>query len=342
MSLFQICPRCGVQIDSKYKTCPNCGLQLKKPFYSNVAFWVISIVLLIIAIVMTIIFILSRNNNTDIFQEAEDISGITFNPSLSSAIENNNDSTDNQDSDGAPDTTDAETESTTIALDSEFAENISHDTELERAIIQIVEENGAVLTSLSTEPGSTGGDVVWVEILVENNEAVARAISDQIAAQPGLPSLVSIIFEDIELGYFTGTIFTTYIYGDGTTIFEAENGESQNDTPEDTERIDWINMQFSSETGANLVLEQLIISNVENSDTYEHVETEFYDVNSETVLETVNTFFESFGTDKRAKIGDLFIQSAFAIEDSDGELIITYAYGLAEYPEDTMTLIGIE
>ena len=50
MAKTKQCKRCGGVIDKKAKICPHCGCAVKKPIYKSVWFWLLLIVVLIIAL----------------------------------------------------------------------------------------------------------------------------------------------------------------------------------------------------------------------------------------------------------------------------------------------------
>lgn len=50
MDKMKECKSCGAEIAQSAKTCPHCGAKNKKPFYKAVWFWVVIIIVLIIAL----------------------------------------------------------------------------------------------------------------------------------------------------------------------------------------------------------------------------------------------------------------------------------------------------
>lgn len=354
MSKNKNCPRCGAPLNGQLKFCPNCGLKLEQPAYKKSSIWIIiglvALVLIVYAVMVFVLWPRLNDNDTNNSDNAstpvsEETSNVT---SEETTNQTSSDATDQTTSDSS-DSTDTVTQSTTSQLDSEFSESISQETELERAIFEVIENNGAVVTVINTAMTPEGDVYVSTEVLIENDEELARKITEDVAALPDLVPLVSLLFEDIELGYFSGEIFRSYVYSDGTYEFNDEYTGVTEDTSttEDTatsdpERQNWINSQFSVTTGAHIELEELIINSLDDPESYEHIETVYYDTTEEGVLETVNFFFDTYDFDYEAKTGDIFIYVTLATTNSNGEQIVTFAYGLATYPEDELFLIEVE
>ena len=79
MSKMIKCKTCGAEIASSAKTCPSCGAKNKKPFYTNVWFWII------IIIVVAAIGGGSKSGSTD--SKSEDVAKTSTDVSTEQTVE---------------------------------------------------------------------------------------------------------------------------------------------------------------------------------------------------------------------------------------------------------------
>lgn len=217
--------------------------------------------------------------------------------------------------------------------------NIELSTDFEKAAWEIVKNNNGKLYSIEsiTHEDSEETTVVAV-ILCENDENVVNTILSELSEIiKNNDTNESCIFNfgDIEKGEDAPLLVTAGIYDDGT-ITISTTGADYN-----SERNRWIKNQFSAWSGAHRALEKLIIRNLNDEKSYEHIETTYRDVKDESVRNELNQALENDGFSQRVEVGDLFIVTVFSAKNSFGGTIKNTAVGIASYHNDTTTLIDI-
>lgn len=117
----------------------------------------------------------------------------------------------------------------------------------------------------------------------------------------------------------------------------------QNDkTMSTSTRSSWISNQFSLWDGEHKKLKEMIKSNLNDEKSYDHIETTYYDLTSQELVDMVNQILKSAGYSQRVEIGDLFIMCEFSAKNAFNATIKNTAYAIAHYDENTIELIGIE
>lgn len=109
----------------------------------------------------------------------------------------------------------------------------------------------------------------------------------------------------------------------------------------DASRDEWIDSQFSFWNGSHNALEDLIKENLNNEDSYDHIETTYIDVYDEERQILVNETLAGIGCSQQVEIGDLLIMVEFSAENAFGGTIKNMAYGIASYSTDTISLVTI-
>lgn len=107
-------------------------------------------------------------------------------------------------------------------------------------------------------------------------------------------------------------------------------------------RQDWIDKQFSIWNGSHIQLEVLIIKNLNDEESYEHIETTYIDISSTELQETINNILITNGYTKQVEIDDLFITTKFSAKNSFNATIKSTAIGVVKYASNTIELICIE
>lgn len=128
---------------------------------------------------------------------------------------------------------------------------------------------------------------------------------------------------------------------DSSIIEQHEQEEAEEERAQE-EREAWISSQFSLWDGAHIAFEELIKDNLNDEKSYDHIETTYIDVDSDVMQILVNELISEAGYSNRVEIGDLFISTEFSAKNGYGGTIKYFAYGIASYAEDTITLIAIE
>ena len=125
------------------------------------------------------------------------------------------------------------------------------------------------------------------------------------------------------------------VYSDGTIDISSMSIDYN------SERNNWIRNQFSAWDGSHVELEKLIISNLNDEKSYEHIETTYRDIATEDDRDEINQILADSGYTQRAQVGDLFTQPQFSAKNAFGGVIKNTAFGIASYSDNTITLIDI-
>ena len=122
----------------------------------------------------------------------------------------------------------------------------------------------------------------------------------------------------------------------------ASQGETANTgSIADDDRTKWIRNQFSLWDGSHKGLEKLIIRNLNDEDSYKHIETTYIDISDEAMQDFVNETLETSGYPERVEIGDLFIMTEFSAKNAFNATIKCTAFGIASYNSNSIILIGV-
>ena len=204
---------------------------------------------------------------------------------------------------------------------------------------EVVKNASGKLTSIETiESDTTDETSVVASILCENDENVVNAILSEISTivkNNDTNESVIFTFGDIEEGDDAGLLVMAGIYSDGTIDISSTSNEYNSD------RNRWIQSQFSAWDGAHTELEKLIISNLNDEKSYDHIQTTYRDIAKESDRDAVNKVLEDAGYSQRVEVGDLFIQTEFSAKNAFGGTIKNTAFGIASYANSTITLIDI-
>lgn len=302
------CRACGTEMPAHAKFCPLCGEKNKKSIFKRWWFWLIILLLLIAAV-----------SGGDDGNEA----GKEPDTPPSAASEENGEA--------GPEEQEAETEE---------SPDIPLSTDFEKAVWEIVKDHDGRLISIesldSEDPGET---TVIAAILCENDEETVNAILADIAAQiTSNDTQESGIFNfgDIEEGDDGPILVMAGIYADGTIDVTPMSGDYN------SARNRWIQEQFSAWDGAHYQLQALIIQNLNDEKSYDHIETLYRDVSDESTRDEINQILADAGYSQRVELGDLFIQTEFSAKNAFGGTIKSMAYGISSYNNNTITLIAIE
>lgn len=133
------------------------------------------------------------------------------------------------------------------------------------------------------------------------------------------------------------TVSHSMVEEDRDTV--AEEDQNNKTIPTD-DRTSWIESQFSWWDGSHTELEKLIMNNLNDENSYEHIETTYIDVVNEENRTLVNDVIS--GTGYQVEIGDLFVITEFSAKNAFNATIKSTAYGIVSYSDNTVTLIGIE
>lgn len=217
--------------------------------------------------------------------------------------------------------------------------DIELSTDFEKAAWEIVKNNNGKLHSIESIISEDSEETTVVAVIFcENDENVVNTILSELSEiiknndtnESGL-----FTFGDIEKDEDAPLLVSAGIFDDGT-ITISTTGQDYN-----SERNRWIKNQFSAWSGAHRELEKLIIRNLNDEKSYEHIETTYRDVKDESVRDVINQALEDGGYSQRVEVGDLFIVTVFSAKNGFGGTIKNKAIGISSYHNDTTTLIDI-
>lgn len=212
--------------------------------------------------------------------------------------------------------------------------------DFEKAVWEIVDKNEAKLISIETIniEGSEETSVI-AAVSCKNDEDTVNSILDaikNIITSNDTNEAIIINFGDIAKGENAPLLLMAGIYDDGT-IDTSMISIDYNST-----RNKWIKEQFSAWDGSHRKLKELILKNLNDEKSYDHIETTYIDVNSEDRMNNVNKILSDAGYKQRVEMDDLFISTQFSAKNAFGGTVKHTAYGIASYSNQTITLIGIE
>lgn len=116
------------------------------------------------------------------------------------------------------------------------------------------------------------------------------------------------------------------------------SGEPLN--PEEEYQL-WIDSQFGWD-GAHKTLEELIIDNLNDEESYKHIETNYIEITDDGIKEEINDALKADGYSNRVEINDLVIMTEFSADNVFGGTVKSMAIGISSYSDNIITLITIE
>ncbi len=303
-SKLRTCKICGNEVASSTKRCIHCGARIKKSIFKKIWFWIIVLFLILLV-------------------------GIAGGGGNSSG---------NEEINGENTVEEQKTQSSQEKLSPEL-EGIELKTDLEKQIWEIIYNNNSELWSIETfDDEETGGVALTIGVGVENDENIVNKLlsemSELVTKGDTVENLI-IIFGDIDDGEDGDMLLMAGVYDDGRIETSMESSDYN------SERNRWIRNQFSAWDGAHIVLEELIIDNLNNEDSYEHIETTYREVSSEEIASEINEILTGAGYSQRVKVGDLFISCEFSAENGFGAIIKNTAIGISSYTDDMVYLVDI-
>lgn len=161
-----------------------------------------------------------------------------------------------------------------------------------------------------------------------------NALSKLVTSTDANEDLV-LIFGDIEDGKDGDMLVMGAINSDGTTSTAMESPNYK------TARNQWINSQFSGWNSSHKIMEELIVDNLNNENSYKHIETTYRDITTESTANEINKILADAGYSQRVSVGDLFVLCIFSAENAFGGTIKNTAFGISSYSDNTFYLIDI-
>ncbi|MCK9502434.1 MAG: hypothetical protein M0Q52_11460 [Lascolabacillus sp.] len=212
--------------------------------------------------------------------------------------------------------------------------------DFEKAIWKVIDTNDAKLVSIETVDveGSEETSII-ASVSCKNDEVVVDTILEAvktIVVESERNEGVIFTFGDIDDGDDASLLLMAGVYNDGTI------DKSMVSIDFNSARNIWIRDQFSAWDGSHRKLKELILKNLNDEKSYDHIETTYIDVNSEERINNVNKILSDAGYSQRVEMDDLFISTQFSAKNAFGGTVKNTAYGIASYSNQTITLIGIE
>lgn len=221
----------------------------------------------------------------------------------------------------------------------EVVPDITLSTEFEKEVWDVVTGNGGKLHSIETQTYEDSEDILVIaDIRCKNDEdtvniileALAKIIVNNDTKEEGI-----FVFGDIKKDEEAPLLLRATISKEGVVnIVPTSNYNSKHNQ--------WITSQFSAWDGSHPALEELIIDNLNDEKSYEHIKTSYIDIVDESKQEEVNQILENAGFSQRVEIEDLLILVEFSAKNGFGGTIKSTAYGISSYSTNTIILLGIE
>lgn len=301
-SKLTTCATCGHEIAANVKKCPNCGAKNKK----SIPKW---------AIVLLAFFLFTG---------------------LVSSCESDEDTAQTEvQQEAQQEQPQEETEKIPSP------EGVELKTPFEQAVWEVVYDYNAKLWSIESvevENTEDNDTTVTAAIGIENDEAVVNAILEdiaQIVTGNDTKESIIIVFGDIDDGKDGEALLMGAVYSDGKIETAMESSRYN------TAYNKWVNSQFSAWDGHHYELERIICKNLNDEDSYEHIETTYISVSDENKAD-INKILSDAGYTNRVEVGDLLITTQFSAKNAFNATIKATAIGISSYSENMIYLVDME
>ena len=107
------------------------------------------------------------------------------------------------------------------------------------------------------------------------------------------------------------------------------------------ERQTWIENQFSWWDGRHTALSDLIKENLNDSDSFEHIDASYIDVADEESQAVVNQTLAESGFSERVEVGDLFVIEEFTAKNAFNATIKSMGFGIVRGSDGSVIFLGI-
>ena len=126
-----------------------------------------------------------------------------------------------------------------------------------------------------------------------------------------------------------------------TTAAEEKVTAAEKEAAAKEARQTWIEDQFNWWDGRHTALSDLIKENLNDSDSFEHVDASYIDVADEASQATVNQNLAEAGFSERVEVGDLFVIEEFTAKNVFNATIKSMAFGIVRGSDNSVILLGI-
>lgn len=104
----------------------------------------------------------------------------------------------------------------------------------------------------------------------------------------------------------------------------------------------WVDDQFSLWDGSHKVLKDLILDNLNDEKSFDHIETTYIEIFNEDYRDEINVILDAANISRRVEIGDLWITTEFTAKNAFNATIKSSAFGIASFSENQVILVAIE
>ncbi len=217
---------------------------------------------------------------------------------------------------------------------------VSPTTELEKAVLDAVVDNGGEVTSLVTVTSKRDSSekTVIASIRCKNKEKKLKAIAEDIsdAVKKSIEKVgVELTMAELSKDDDPPVLATVTITAKGEYEITSMSLDFN------SARNRWIKKQFSFWDGSNSELKKLVKSRLSNEKSFKHIETTYIDVSNEETRDETNDILKAGGYSQRVEVGDLLITMEFSAKNASNDRVKSKALGIASYEDDTIELIGI-
>ena len=218
----------------------------------------------------------------------------------------------------------------------EIAQESTSNTPFEESVNVFLINNNCNLVRMDSDATDDDGPVISIIISsINSEEEVTKTLNGirDIASEQKviLPVIVYVMEKGMEDGESILVARITPELG----IYYTYIGEEYN-----SEYFYWIISQFNDD-GSHQVLTELLLGQLENSDSYKHVYTTKNIITNDKILASVNDLIASYGLDETLEIYDVFMEMHFTEVNQDGREVAKIAYGYIDYSENWIYLLDI-
>lgn len=208
----------------------------------------------------------------------------------------------------------------------------------EEAVWDAVDNNYGELTSIALEDADMNADgqsayrieIICGESYITINpliEAIASVMADNSATVKS-----RVIFNNDE-GY---NLRVLEIAIDGTVTPISQTTHYKD------ERYEWMSSLFSVWDGSCDQLNDLIVDNLNDEKSFEHIETTYVDIYDADTRDTYADVLSQAGIDFDIEVGDIWIQTEFSAKNSFGGTVKNTAFAIASWSVEDVILLSIE
>ncbi len=236
-------------------------------------------------------------------------------------------------------TTQVESTETNIQEDSEKTTQEVESLELtpEEQIISTLSKNDIEVEEIDLTSLSDDGEEVVITVLLENDEDLVNSklpiIRDTIYKNSPIKH-ITLLVKDAS-GKLESNMAIIYLNTDESIEIVYEHPNYL------TTHTIWVQSQFSAWDGSHKELVNLVKSSMNDEKSFEHINTTYRIIGSESVMNDVNSALQTDGYDQRVKLDDILIIMEFSGKNAFNATMKNTAVGIADYENNTINVVGI-